>query len=194
LILSVSMETMKQNRREYSVKLRDRVGGHDPWGTAFGAEVFGRLNVELLGIGEGTLVPLDYTGLERSDVSFQREAVVETLRKHRPRLLFIVVNLSDPDIRENLSLALERRGEWLLVRDSLDHPTVLGKKLTPDQAATLEKVCEAGELVSSDLGEDNVKASTASSRLSWLWKAGLIERVEGSAATGGREHRYYPIL
>jgi hypothetical protein len=187
------METMKQNRREYPVKLLDRVGGNDPWGTAFGAEVFGRLNVELLSIGEGTLIPLDYAGLERSDVSFQREAVVETLRKHRPRLLFVAVNLSDPDIRENLSLALERRGEWLLTRDSPNKPTVLGKKLTSDQAATLEKVWEAGELASSDFGDENVKLSTASSRLSWLWKAGLIERVEGSAATGGREHRYYPI-
>lgn len=188
------METMKRNRREYPIVLRDQLDGHDAWGTEFGAAVFGRLNIKLLGVGEGTLVPIDYTGLDRSDVSFQREAVVETLRKHRPRLLFIAVNLSDPDMRENLSLALERRGEWLLARDDPRRPTVLGKRLTPEQQATLEKVWIAGELMSSDLGDDNVKLSTASSRLAWLWKAGLIERVEGTSPSGGREHRYFPIV
>lgn len=187
------METTKRNRQERAIVLRDQLDGHDAWGTEFGAAVFGRLNIQLVGVGEGTLVPLDYTGLERSDVSFQREAVVETLRKHRPRLLFVAINLFDPDMRENLSLALERRGEWLLVRDNPHKPTVLGRRLTPEQQATLEKVWAVGELVSSDFGEDNVKLSTASSRLAWLWKTGLIERVEGTSPTGGREHRYFPI-
>jgi hypothetical protein len=186
------METMKRIRREFLLNLRDLIEGNDAWGTEFGAAVFSQINLHLLGVGEGTLVPIDYAGLERSDVSFQREAVVETLRKHRPRLLFVAVNLVDPDVRENLSLALERRGEWLLVREQPARPTVLGKRLTPEHEATLGRVWSAGELMSSDLTDD-VKLSTASSRLAWLWKAGLIERVEGTSPTGGREHRYYPI-
>ena len=184
---------MKRIRREFSLNLREIIEGNDAWGTEFGAAVFGQINLRLLGIGEGTLVLIDYAGLERSDVSFQREGVVETLRKHRPRLLFVATNLADPDIRENLSLALERRGEWLLVRDEPAQPTVLGKRLAPEHHATLERVWSAGALMSSDLSDD-VKLSTASSRLSWLWKAGLIERVEGTSPTGGREHRYYPIV
>lgn len=185
------MQTMKRKRREHPISLTQEVGARDAWGTEFGANVFAHINLRLLGVGEGTLVPIDYSGLERSDVSFQREAIVETLRKHRPRLLFIAVNLSDPDMRENLSLALERRGECLLVREQGRHPTVLGKRLTPEQQATLERVWATTELMSSDL--DAVKLSTASSRLAWLWKAGLIERVQGTSSTGGREHRYFSI-
>lgn len=185
------METTKLIRREHPISLRREVGSPDAWGTEFGAMIFARINVQLLGISEGTLVPIDYGGLERSDVSFQREAIVETLRKHRPRLLFIAVNLADPDMQENLSLALERRGEWLLAREKNGKPGVLGKRLTPEQRATLERVWSAGELTSSGL--DDVKLSTASSRLAWLWRAGLVERVEGTSPTGGREHRYLPI-
>jgi hypothetical protein len=185
------MQTMKRNRREHSVVLSEQVAGGQAWGTEFGAQIFGRINSQLMALGEGALVAIDYGKLERSDVSFQREAVVETLRKHRPRLLFVAVNLSDPDLRENLSLALERRGEWMLVRDEQDRPTVLGKRLAAEQVATLEKVWSTGELLSSGLTDVNL--STASSRLSWLWKAGLIERVAGTSPTGGREHRYYPI-
>lgn len=186
------MQTVKRNRREHAIVLRDEVAGNQAWGTEFGAAIFGRMNSQLMSLSEGILVPIDYRQLERSDVSFQREAVVETLRKHRPRLLFVAVNLTDPDMRENLSLALERRGDWLLVRDDQVRPTVLGKRLTTEQQATMERVWAAGELMSSGLADVNL--STASSRLSWLWKAGLVERVEGTSPSGGREHRYYPIV
>lgn len=184
---------MKRIRQERPITLRELIEDHDAWGTEFGATVFGRINLLLLSSGEGVLVPIDYAGLDRSDVSFQREAVVETLRKHRPRLLFVAINLTDPDVRENLTLALERRGEWLIVREPNGRVTPLGKRLTAEQLSTLERVWDAGELTSAELGEDDVKLSTASSRLSWLWKAGLVERVEGTSPTGGREHRYYPI-
>ena len=187
------METMKRKRAEHVVRLKDRIGPHDAWGTEFGAEVFGRLNLELLPLGEGSLVVIDFAGVERSDVSFQREAVVETLRKHRPKVLFVAAQLTDQDLRENLSIALERRGELLLVRESKGAPSILGKKLAPDHQATLDQVSRAGELASSDLTDKATQLSTASSRLSWLWKAGLIERVEGTSSSGGREHRYFAI-
>jgi hypothetical protein len=182
---------MKRNRREFPIALQTYLDEKDAWGTEFGASVFGRINLELLNLGDGTLVPIDYSGLTRSDVSFQREAVVETLRKHRPKLLFIATRLTDPDIRENLALALERRGEVLLVADDPAHPTVLGKRLAAEQLATLERAWVEGEVASTTFA--NVNLSTASSRLTALWRAGLLERVEGTAPSGGREHRYYPI-
>jgi len=188
------METMKQKQPGYRLHLVQVIGRPDAWGTEFGAAVFSRINLQLLGVGEGTLVLLDFTELEHSDVSFQREAVVETLRKHRPRLLFVAVGLTDPDMRENLALALERRGEWLICREERGAPTVIGRRLAPEHMATLERVWKDDCIMSSDLAEGGeVKLSTASSRLTWLWRAGLVEREEGSSPTGGREHRYYPV-
>lgn len=183
---------MKRERREFPIRLIDFTRRADAWGTEFGAAVFSEINVRLLSVGEGTLVPLSYAGLEHSDVSFQREAIVETLRKHRPRLLFVAMDLADPDLRENLEMALERRGEWLVCREAGGTLSVLGRRLTQEHASTLERAWALGAVVSSDLTDD-LKLSTASSRLTWLWRAGLIERVEGTSAKGGREHRYFPI-
>lgn len=185
------MKLMKRRRHEYPVMLREFFGGTDAWGTELGATVFGEINVQLMGLSEGALVPVDYTGLERSDASFQREAVVETLRKHRPRLLFVAVNLIDPDVRANLELALEKRGDCLVSRQG-QRLEILGKRLSREHRDTLEAVWAAGEVRSSDL--EVAKLSTAASRLASLWRAGLIERVEGSASSGGREHTYYPIV
>ena len=70
--------------RDYSVVLRKPGNGPDAWGTSAGINVFSILNAELARITDSTVVVLDYSGIERTDVSFQREAVVETVRKHRP--------------------------------------------------------------------------------------------------------------
>ena len=172
------MNAMKQKRPTLVIRLVDYIGRSEAWGTDLGARVFAKLNVDLMGLSEGTFVPIDFSGLERSDVSFQREAVVETIRKHRPRLLFFAVNLEDADLRTNLELALEKRGEvLLLVRN--DAVTVIGKRLPAQQRRTLEQVRGSGEATSAQLVRDqpDAKVSTTSSRLMALWRAGLLERV-----------------
>jgi hypothetical protein len=202
---SVSMETAKQNRPTYRYHLMTFVDRPDAWGTDLGARVFARINVALMGLSEGTEVLIDYEGLERSDVSFQREAVVETVRKHRPRLLFVVVNLIDRDLRMNLELALERRGDTLLLRGPTG-PELLGKQLPREQRRALALVWKLGEATSAVLAAKSDQAagrtkkvtrpklSTASSRLIAIWKAGLVERIEGTSPSGGREHRYLSFI
>lgn len=187
------MKATKQSRPVRPTRLVEYVGRPEAWGTDLGARVFAQLNIDLMGLSEGTLVPIDFAGLERSDVSFQREAVVETIRKHRPRLLFVAIGLDDADLRTNLDLALDKRGESLLLRTSEGHRELIGRRLAEEQRNTLEQVWKAGEVTSAQLVKDNPeqKLSTAASRLMSLWKAGLLERVEGTAASGGREHRYF---
>jgi hypothetical protein len=189
------MNEMKQSGGEYPILLGKCVHGSDAWGTELGAHVFAELNLRLLSLSEGTVALFDYAGLERSDVSFQREAVVETLRKHRPRILFLAVHLENRDVRENLELALERRGESLLLRDGAQ-PVVLGKRLSRELEATLKVIWKSAEMTSAVLRQQmpGTELSTASSRLTALWKAGLIRRVEGTSVSGGREHRYYPTF
>lgn len=179
-----------------SLALAQYVEGGEAWGTQLGARVFGELNTILVSLDEGATVQFDYGGLKRSDVSFQREAVVETLRKHRPRICFIAVNLVDPDIRLNLSFALEKYEESLLVAEASGESSVVGRRLTPEQQNVLELVRASGELTSTRLTDPPLllKPSTASNQLTMLWRAGLIRRVEGAAASGGREYRYYPVV
>jgi predicted transcriptional regulator len=38
-----------------------------------------------------------------------------------------------------------------------------------------------------------LESSTASARLSALWKAGLVDRAQGAAPSGGKEYKYFAI-
>jgi hypothetical protein len=188
------MKQQKQRRRELRLRLQ-QIAGPEAWGTARGAEVYSKLNAELLPYPDGTLVVIDFSAVSRSDVSFLREAVVETVRKHRPRLLFIADNLSDPDVRANLEAALSWRGESLLSRQSKGSPLVLGRQLPKEHEITLRALEPHEEFTSGMLTSKpfSLESSTASARLSALWKAGLVERVAGTAPSGGREYKYFAI-
>jgi DNA-binding MarR family transcriptional regulator len=67
--------------------------------------------------------------------------------------------------------------------------------LTPEQLAVLRFVEREGEVTSVRLTHPpfSLKQSNASNQLVALWRAGLLRRIEGAAASGGREYRYYPI-
>lgn len=190
------MNSLNRGRPEVTVKLIDLIGHSDAWGTEFGAKIFADLNRFLLPLNEGTLVVIDYNGIRRSDASFQREAIIETLRKHRPRLLFVASHIDDPDLRANLELALQKRGDVLLVREKDGQRVILGKRLPIEHQGTLAVVEQTrGEFTSGKLTVKpyNLGPSTASARLTALWKTGLVERVEGAAPGGGKEYRYFSI-
>jgi hypothetical protein len=181
-------------RREYVVQMQEVAGG-EAWGTTRGALVFRRIDGQLVRLPDRTQVVLEFTGIARADVSFFREAIVEVVRKHRPRLLFIVANLVDADVQANLESALELRGESLLLRHLKERPLVLGKKLPEEQNATLRALQTRLEFTSGMLtGKPfELGSSTASARLSALWKAGLIDRAQGAAPSGGKEYKYFAI-
>ena len=180
--------------RDYSVLLRPG-DCPDAWGTSAGIDVFLRLHAKLARLPDRTVVVLDYSGIVRADVSFQREAVVETVRRHRPRLLFIASNVGNEDILANLAAALEARGEILLVRVQKGRPRILGRRLATEHENTLSAIQEHHQFTSTQLTVPpyGLEASTASARLATLWKAGVIGRIQGASPSGGREYRYYPI-
>ena len=180
--------------RDYSALLRPG-DSPDAWGTSAGIDVFLRLHAELARLPDRTVVVLDYSGIVRTDVSFQREAVVETVRRHRPRLLFIASYVGSEDVLANLAAALEARGEILLVRVQEGQPRVLGRRLAKEHEDTLSTIQEHHQFTSTQLTVPpyGLEGSTASARLTALWKAGLIGRIEAASPSGGREYRYYPI-
>jgi hypothetical protein len=187
------MKQIKQ-RREFHIQLR-QYAGNEAWGAARGATIFAKLNAELLPLPDATLVVIDFSAMRRADMSFLREAIVEIVRKHRPRLLFIADNLSDQDLRANLQSALAWRGESLLLRQPRGSPVVLGKQLPKEHEATLRTLERHEEFTSGMLTVDPfaLESSTASARLTALWKAGLVDRAAGIAPSGGREYKYFAI-
>ncbi|MDE0356373.1 MAG: hypothetical protein OXN92_01335 [Gammaproteobacteria bacterium] len=180
--------------RDYSALLRPG-DSPDAWGTSAGIDVFLRLHAELARLPDRTLVVLDYSRIVRSDISFQREAVVETVRRHRPRLLFVASNVGNEDVLANLAAALEARGEILLVRVQEGRLRIVGRRLATEHEDTLLAIQEHHQFTSTQLTlpPHGLEGSTASARLTALWKAGLIGRIRGASTSGGREYRYYPI-
>jgi len=183
-----------KERPEYKLRLSKLASSH-AWGAAAGAAAFTKANQHLLPLPDRTLVVIDFTSIERADVSFLREAVVELVRKHRPRLLFIVADLADPDVQANLESALALRGEALLIRRLRGAPFVIGKQLPREHELTLRTLQEHAEFTSAMLTARPfaLESSTASARLSALWNAGLVDRAVGVAPSGGKEYKYSPI-
>ena len=180
-----------------TVDLAAIVGSPEAWGTTAGVRAFTAIAQILNHLRASTPVILDYSGLIRADMSFQLEAIVETLRRHRPGLLFLADHVRDADVLANLEAALEVRGERLLIREEGDDPPrVIGRPLSEEHTLTLGVVQQHPGFTSSKLTLDpfGLESSTASARLTFLWKAGLLARMDGTAPSGGREYRYYPIL
>src|SRR5688572_22475758 len=122
------MKRINEPRPDYPLRLEDIMGA-EGWGTSRGAQAFGKINLQLLRVPERTLVVLQFAGVLRADVSFLREALVEILRKFRPRLLFIASALANTDLQANLESALILQGESLLLRRGRGEPLILGKQL-----------------------------------------------------------------
>jgi hypothetical protein len=188
------MKHLNELRQEYALRLHD-LAGVEAWGTARGAQAFGKINSQLLRLPDRTLVSLDFTGIARADVNFLREAVVEIVRKYRPRLLFIVACIADPDLQANMESALVLQSESLLMRRPKAEPLVLGKKLPNEHSLTLQALQRHAEFTSGMLTAKpfELESSTASARLTALWKAGLVDRAQGIAASGGKEYKYFSI-
>lgn len=191
---SDSMNPLKRPRSTYRISLKMHTKEADTWGTDLGARVSAEINRTLVGLSEGTLVVFDYVGIRRSDASFQREAVVETIRRHHPRLLFIVEGVEDRDLRSNLVLALERRGNAVLLRGKSGRVDAVGA-VTQPQIETLAAVSNLDEITSRELKKrlPELSASNATNRLNDLASAGLLERVNGSATGGGKQYHFYAI-
>lgn len=188
------MKHINPGRPEHRVRLRE-LAGTEAWGAAYGAQVFGLINGPLLRLPERTIVVLDFSGISKADVSFLREGVGEIVRKYRPNLLFMVAGLTDPDVLSNLESALMLRGDTLLLRQADGYAVPLGKKLPSEHEVTLRAIQGREEFTSAMLTSKpfSLESSTASARLTALWKAGLIDRAPGAAPSGGKEYKYFPI-
>lgn len=172
----------------------------DAWGRDLGRQVCRQLED---GIFENEradprvkVFVLDFTGLKRMDASFPQEAIVELLRKFRGRKYFVLTNLDNPIIEENMFMAFEKRNEVGIVRDSNGFRTI-GMKVTPDLFEILKLADSQDSITSRDVMDHFASAKmslpNASNKLKSLWEQGLLQRTEGVAKSGGRENFYSAV-
>jgi hypothetical protein len=91
--------------------LRGFMNRPEGWGRVQGREVYQRL-LESVEDSPGTLVfRVSMKGVQRVDISFASETVVELARRYRGTKGFCLVDLTDPDLIENWDAAAASRGK-----------------------------------------------------------------------------------
>lgn len=182
------------------LRILDFTQSSEAWGREQGRQVCRRLE-DVIFEKEKTdstvrVFVLDFGGLKKLDASFPQEAVVELMQKFRGRKFFVLTNIDNETIEENLSIAFEKRNAIGIVRDAHGFRTI-GIGLAEDLLEILKLADSRDSITSREIsqhfGVAKVSVPNASNKLKGLWEMGLLQRNEGVAKSGGREHFYSSV-
>lgn len=185
---------MPMNERACVIALRSYMDDGQGWGRKQGREVFRRLLGAVEAMPGCTAFRVSMRGVERADISFASETLVELARRYRGVKGFCLVDLDDPDVRENCEAAAARRMQPLIVWSG-GVPTVLGAQPSQGTREALEFALQrprtrAAELVAE---RPNMTIANASMKFKQLWEQGFLLREESTADSGGVEYVYSRI-
>lgn len=175
------------------LRLRDFMDRPEGWGRDQGRDVYARL-LRFVEESPGTVIfRVSMTGVQRMDISFASETIVELARRFRRMKGFCLVDLSDKDLVENLDAAAEKKDQPLLVwcgksaeligcRPSEGAREAFQFAMTRTQSRAAEFAIEKG-----------ISIANASMKFKQLWDGGFLLRRESVADSGGVEYVYRRI-
>jgi hypothetical protein len=176
------------------LELREAMDRPEGWGRDQGREVYHRL---LRSVEEtpGTLVfRISMKDVQRLDISFASETIVELARRYRGTKGFCLVDLTDPDLIENLDAAAARKKQPLLIWDGTS-VRLIGCEPPQGcreayQFALGRPQTRAAEFVQT---KQDMSIANASMKFKQLWEQGFLLRQESTADSGGVEYVYRRI-
>jgi hypothetical protein len=174
--------------------LRELMNRPEGWGRVQGREVYQRL-LQSVEENPGTLVfRVSMKGVQRVDISFASETVVELARRYRGTKGFCLVDLTDSDLIENWDAAAARKGQPLLVWQNKS-ARLIGAEPTPGcqeafRFALVRPQARAAEFAET---KKEISIANASMKFKQLWEQGFLLRQESTADTGGVEYVYHRI-
>lgn len=176
------------------ITLRDYMDDGQGWGREQGREVFQRLLAAVEAAPERDVFRVSMRGVERADISFASETLVELARRFRGSKGFCLVDLSDPDVKENYEAAAARKAQPLIVWVDKT-ATVIGAQPSQGTREALDFALQrprtrAAEFVADKPG---MTIANASMKFKQLWEQGFLLREESVADTGGVEYVYSRI-
>jgi hypothetical protein len=176
------------------LELREAMDRPEGWGRDQGREVYQRL---LRSVEEtpGTLVfRISMKEVQRVDISFASETIVELARRYRGTKGFCLVDLTDPDLIENLDAAAARKKQPLLIWAGTSARLIGGDPTQgcreAYQFALGRPQTRAAEFAEAKQG---MSIANASMKFKQLWEQGFLLRQESSADSGGVEYVYRRI-
>lgn len=188
MIFTLSSHSVNQMNQ---ILLRRHMESDMGWSVDAGERVRAYLEREVRNQPRG-VIGIDLDGIRLMDVSFSREAVVETVRRFRPDYQFVVLNVLNEVVVENLEAALDRRGDALLLKEKDGETRIIGRQLNASLRSIFEMVKKLRSATSRDIVQqsDGLSIQNCSNKLKELWEAGLLQREELTAKSGGKECGY----
>lgn len=185
---------MKTMNELAELRLRSFMNGTEGWGRASGREVYGPL-VEFVESRVGkTIFRVSLKGVQRVDISFASETIVELARRYRGQKGFCFTDLEDKDMEENWAAAAERSKQPLM-NWAGENLRVLGPQPSQGVADAFRFALSKGEARAADYARTTKEMSitNASTKFKQLWENGFLLRRESAAESGGVEFVYAPI-
>jgi hypothetical protein len=176
------------------IALRDHMDDAQGWGREQGRQVFQRLLDTVEAASDCAVFRVSMRGVDRADISFASETLVELARRFRGVKGFCLVDLEDPDVKENYEAAAARKGQPLIVWTG-GTALVLGTQPSQGARDALEFALQrprtrAAQFLAERPG---MTIANASMKFKQLWEQGFLLREESAADSGGVEYVYHRI-
>ena len=173
------------------VRFMDRPEG---WGRHQGRRVYQRL-LQFVEDNPGTMIfRISMAGVQRMDISFASEAIVELIIRFRRSKGFSIVDPSNEDLTENIDAACSKKNQPITVLANQD-VKLIGPKPSEGTREALEFVMDSPCARASDLAnERGISLNNASMKLKKLWDQGFVLRQEKTSDSGGVEFIYLRIM
>ena len=164
------------------------------WGRAQGREVYQRLLSSVEGRVGIDVFRISLKGVERLDMSFGSETLVELARKFRQEKGFCLIDLSDDDMVENLDAAALKKNQPMFVWKG-ETAKLIGPQPSQGVREALEFALNRPQVRSAEFAEakQGLSVPNASMKFKSLWEQGYVMRKESASDTGGVEYVYRRI-
>lgn len=168
-------------------------GSSQGWGREQGRVVYGKL-LSFVESRSGTLIFLvSMNGVERTDISFASETLVELARRYRGVKGFALKDLTDADMLENWEAAAARKQQPLMVREN-DRAFVIGAQPSQGSVEAFQFALRYPAVRATQFAaETRISIANASMKFKQLWEQGFLLRRESVAESGGIEFVYFQI-
>jgi hypothetical protein len=174
--------------------LRDFMDSDEAWGRPQGRQVFPHLLDFVEKNPASLILKISLRGVRKLDMSFASETIVEIARRYRGSRGVCLVDLTDPDLIENIDVAAERKEQPIFVLDG-ERSRIIGLQPSTGTKEALEFALERRRTRAAEFASrfEGMSIQNASMKFKQLWQQGFLLRQEDVADSGGIEFTYCAI-
>ena len=181
------------NERANVVTMRKFMDRSEGWGRSNGRDVYQRL-LQAVEQHPGIVIfKLSMKGVQRIDISFASETIVELAGRYRGTKGFCVADLEDSDLIENLDAAAAKRNQPITMEREKEL-RVIGAVPSQGCKEALDFALARPQARASEFATaKDMPIANASMKFKQLWEQGFLLRTVSAAETGGVEFVYKRI-